>query len=403
MSFARLTDIATSLWARARRPLGVASALGWSVLLSGIAALSIGVAFGWAEFLGVASVVLLTVVAAIPFVLTNPHYAARVELASERVVVGEQAVGRVLVQNTAARTSPSARIELPVGRAQAEFRVPRLAPGEEHDDLFSIPTQRRAVLTLGPITSVRTDPLGLLRRTVDWTDPVELFVHPRVVPLSSETIGIIRDLEGLPTRDLADDDVSFHALREYVAGDDLRHVHWRSTARTGTLMIRQFEQTRRSHLVLVLSTRLSDYADENEFELAISIAGSIGLSALRGGKALSILTSSGQLICPTATALLDGLSAIEGESGARARGISDIAQEVTAHAPQASVVAFITGSGSAPVELRTGSLRVPATVRTMGVRAHTAGDLARRAVGDFAYIEVPELASLRRGMLAVTA
>ncbi len=103
--------------------------------------------------------------------------------------------------------------------------------------------------------------------------------------------GFVRDLEGLATRDLSNDDVSFHALREYVPGDDLRHVHWRSTARTGRLMIRQFEETRRSQFVIVVSTRPADYADDDEFEVGIAVAASLSRSAQVDGKEVTVYST----------------------------------------------------------------------------------------------------------------
>src|SRR5690606_1690719 len=115
----------------------------------------------------------------------------------------------------------------------------------------------------------------------DWTEHVELFVHPRTVPLHGSSSGFLKDLEGRPTKDLSSSDVSSHALREYAPGDDRRHVHWKTSARTGTLMVRQFEETRRSHLAVVLSTNAADYDDPEEFELAVSVAGSLGVQALR--------------------------------------------------------------------------------------------------------------------------
>ncbi|WP_226437896.1 DUF58 domain-containing protein, partial [Rhodococcus yananensis] len=291
-----------------------------------------------------------------------------------------------MVRNTANRSAPGARIELPVGSARAEFRVPRLGAGEEHDELFTIPTQRRAVLILGPVTSIRTDPLGVLRREVRWTEPSELYVHPRVVRLASETTGLMRDLEGLPTRDLADDDVSFHALREYSPGDDLRHVHWKSTARTQNLMIRQFEQTRRSHLVIALSTNTDDYADEDEFELAVSIAGSIALTALRDGKAVSVLVPGETIAAATATRLLDGLSGIE--LAPSKTGIGGLGREVNVATPGASVVIFVTGALTAAADIRAAALRIPVTAVALCVRATAGERLSRRAIGDIVMVSV---------------
>ena len=375
--------------------------LGRGAVLAGVIACAVALAWDWVEFWAIAGVITALLLTAVPFVLGRSQYAVRVELASSHVTVGEPAVGRVIIRNIAARPSRAVRIELPVGAARAEFRIPRLGVGEEYDEIFAIPTQRRAVLTLGPVTSVRSDPAGMLRREVAWTEPTELYVHPRIAVLTNDTTGFLRDLEGLPTRDLADDDVSFHALREYTPGDDLRQVHWRSTARTGTLMIRQFEQTRRSHLLVALSTRTADYCDADEFELAVSIVGSIATSAIRDGKTVTVLTSTGRLASPTANQLLDRLSGIDlAESRG---GLDQIARNTVKSAPGASVVAFVTGEPTPLSEIRGAALRVPATARSMCVRAHTSGALARRMVGDVVTVSVPDLDALRSGMRAVSA
>ena len=101
---------------------------------------------------------------------------------------------------------------------------------------------------------MRGDPLGLVRRTVRWTDVTELFVHPRTVSLESLGAGLLRDLEGETTQDLSMSDLAFHALREYQPGDDRRYIHWRSSAKAGRLLVRQFLDTRRSHLSVVVDT-----------------------------------------------------------------------------------------------------------------------------------------------------
>jgi len=396
----RLRALSSRVGAILRPRARLASALGWTLVAVVVAAGIVGFSFGWAELVVLALGAAVVVLAAVPFVLIKPVYAVRIELAAHRVRVGERAVGRLVVTGAGGRTSPATRVELPVGSARAEFRMPRLTPGEEYDELFSVPTHRRAVLTLGPVTSVRSDPLGVLRREVAWTEPELLYVHPRVVALDSETTGILRDLEGMPTSDLADDDMSFHALREYAAGDDLRHVHWMSTARTQRLMIRQFEQTRRSHLLVVLSSDLDDYADDDAFELAVSTAGSIGLAALRGGKDVTVLTHDGVLALRGARGLLDALSGLEGRS--RESGLTAPARAIAAAAPGASVVVFVTGTAGSLADLRAASLRAPVTARTLAVRAARDEPAARRAIGDLVFVDVPALDVLPQALRAVS-
>ena len=108
-------------------------------------------------------------------------------------------------------------------------------------------------MTVGPPTSVRTHPIGLLRREHAWPDVHHLFVHPRTAQSPRRVLASMRDLEGNPTRRLVDADMSFHAIRAYTPGDSRRQIHWKSTAKTGQLMVRQFEESRRSRMAVVLS------------------------------------------------------------------------------------------------------------------------------------------------------
>ena len=110
-------------------------------------------------------------------------------------------------------------------------------------------------------------------------------------PIAALSTGFIRDLEGSPTRDLTVSDIAFHALREYVPGDDRRFIHWRSSAKTGTFMVRQFEETRRSRLMVLLDLDAGAYADDAEFELAVSAAASVGARAIRDARTVSFVVS----------------------------------------------------------------------------------------------------------------
>lgn len=124
---------------------------------------------GWLELRVAALAGLGALTAAALLTLGRSAYAVTLELQSQRVVVGERAVGRVAVRNTATRRLLPARLELPVGRGLAAFELPSLAAGAEHEDLFTIPTSRRAVVVVGPVRSVRGDPFSLLRRELVWT------------------------------------------------------------------------------------------------------------------------------------------------------------------------------------------------------------------------------------------
>ena len=191
-------------------------------------------------------------------------------------------------------------------------------------------------------------------------------MHPRTVGVPSTSTGLIRDLEGAATRDLTSSDVAFHALREYQTGDERRFIHWKSTAKTGTYMVRQFEQTRRSHLVVALSLATRDYATEEEFELAVSVAGSLGVRAIHDGRTVSVVVSAitpefakrsvyaVRRLAPTFPRASSTTSRSWIARRPRSR-VRDIARVVADDVVGISVAFLICGSTPTPAELRAAS------------------------------------------------
>ncbi|MHC2998345.1 DUF58 domain-containing protein [Microbacterium sp. HJ5] len=377
----------------ARGVLGVVRPAAW-VLIAGAVVLWIaGATLGWWE-LTVAAVVLTALLALCAlFLIGRTAYDVTLDLTRTRVIVGERAVGALTLSNSGNRAILPSRVVLPVGAGRGEFEVNRLAPGASAEELFAIPTTKRAVVEVGPVSVVRGDPLGLFERVHRKDEPVDLFVHPRTVLFEGQSLGFLRDLEGLPATDLSRDDVSFHALREYQPGDDLRHVHWKSTARTGTLMVRQYEETRRSHFVIGLSTHPGDYRDEDEFELAVSAAGSLGLRALRDSQRVEVRVQERALPSATGKQFLDSLSGVV-HSRPRAGGIVDLAGVVAATLPLASVVVLVCGSTVDPNSLRAACARLPFGARTLAVVAESGAAPALRRIGDADVVSVGSLEQL---------
>ena len=293
-----------------RRIAAPVTGLGGAAIGVAIGCAAVALVTGWAEFAVAALTLGVALAVSALFLIGRSSYAVTLGLHTRRVVAGAQATCALPTVNTGSRRLLPSRIEVPVGASLASFRIPGLAPHADTEDLFVIPTRARSVVTVGPAISVRGDALGLLRRQVRWTAAHQLFVHPRTVVLAGASTGMLRDLEGQPTRDLSSNDVSFHALRPYVPGDDRRYVHWRTSARTGVLMVRQFEETRRTHMALALSADPADYATADEFELAVSAAASLGVQAIREERPVTVCVGARTVPAVSAQRLLDSFSGV---------------------------------------------------------------------------------------------
>lgn len=386
------------LVARALHPV---SPLGWAALACAVVLGVGGWWLGWVELTVVATALAAAVAVSILLTLGRSTYAVDLELSDNRVTVGKRAVGRLVVRNTSRRRLLPAQIELPVGRGAADFHLPSLGPDGVHEDVFAIPTTRRAVVVVGPVRSVRGDPLGLMRRRVRWTDPVDLYVHPELVSLAGAASGVLRDLEGQATRVVSDSDMSFHALRDYIPGDDRRHIHWKTSARIGALMVRQFEDTRRTHTAIALSTSTEDYASAEEFELAVATAASIGVQALRDERDLTVLAGEGALRTENPPRLLDDCSGLE--ASADGRGSDRLAQWVAREAADASVAILVTGSVPTRGELRSSAVHIPAGVRTLVLSCARGGEVEVLSHNTLSLAQVGSLADLPRVLRRVVA
>lgn len=382
-----------------RAGAGLVSSLGWTVLVLGVLAWVAAVWWNWDELFVLASVAFALFLIAVVLTIGRLDLSASMSVEPARVVVGDRAAGDLALTNERTRTVRNLRVELPVGNAVAVFSVAHLKGGETTDELFVIPTSRRAIIPVGPLTTVQGDPLGLLRRTQVWTDIEEIYVHPKTTVLSTIAAGQIRDLEGQTTNALSPSDIAFHTLREYVRGDELRHVHWRSSAKIGALMVRQYNDTRRSHVAVLLSTDLDEYESDDEFELSISCAASVAVQALRDDQTLTVIVGGEQFPAVNPTRLLDRFSGIEGRPGTGS--IEDALKIGRRVAADASVGVLCVGSKLGVAEIRRATSRASLESAAVVLRAATDTDSSYRVVGNTAFVDVPDLDSLNRGLAAV--
>lgn len=384
---------------RLRALLSAVTPLGRVVFVTSVLCAVVAVVLDWREtaIIAVMGVVLLGIGALTMIGSLDLSSALVVEPA--RVVVGDRAAGSMTMTNESSRRSRSVRVELPVGRSTALFQVPRLAPAASSEELFVVPTARRAVIPVGPVTTVLGDPLGLVRRVHTWSDRYEIFVHPKTTVLDTLAAGLVRDLEGQTTQHLTNSDIAFHTLRDYVAGDDRRHVHWKTSAKIGKLMVRQYVDTRRSHLCVLLSTDPAEFANEDEFEVAVSAAASLCLQALRDEQTLTLVVGGDQLSVHGGKALLDRFSGVELTPGGG--GIDLCFAAARKCAPDASVTAVASGSVPTVANVKRASARMAIDTRIIAVLCDTTLPVSYRLVGSTAFVRLDDVASLRRSLAAV--
>lgn len=369
---------------------------GWAVVMLVVVGLALAVAFQWVEALACALAGVVALLLAAMHVAWRPPHVVSIRVPNERIVAGQTAVGEISVRNERARSVRSGIIELPIGTGTGEFVVPPLGAHETWDEMFLISSRHRGIINVGPARAVRSDALGLLRRVRMWDEPVLLHVHPRTVRVPFDATGFQLDVEGVSTGKLSSSDVSFHALRDYEPGDDRRAVHWQSTARLGKLIVRQYEETHRSHHVIVLDTS-RDAWDHDSFETAVSVASSLGLANLRESRPVSLSTTEGWLPSGVAMRMLDALSEV------KARSFGDLSRrvrEAVAQRPGVSALTLIVGPNVTDTEAAHLARLVPIDVPVSIIRIGAEGVRARRDLGRGVLLDCSTLDDLPRIIVA---
>lgn len=361
-------EAAVSVLGPVARWLAPVTALGWGFLGAAVLGVLVWRSTGWNEALAASATVAILIL--ISFVLSwwQGHMEVELSVTATSVGVGDPVDGRLDVRRPGRETLLPAMVEVPVGEGCGCFHL--LQGRAVHSEPFTVLTRRRGVIEVGPARSVSGDPFGLVRREQLWSDTLEVCVHPRTVPLPSLDAGLIRDLEGRTTTDPSPSDLDFHTVRPYVPADDRRHVHWKATARsrsTGqsqSLLVKQYYDTRRSHLGLLVDIDPARYRDEEEVELALEVAASLAVRARRDELDVTVAAGPKLIDAPVIARLLDGFARVE-PGPVR---MVDSALRLVGVAPQLSLVVFVVGPNSDQGDLRLALSVLPVTVRAVMLR-----------------------------------
>jgi len=363
---------------------------GWALVVLIAVSLILAATLEWVEALACALAgVVALVLAATRVAWKSPHVVS-IRVPNERIVAGQTAVGEILVRNERARPVRSGIIELPIGSGTGEFVVPPLGSHEKWDEMFLISSRHRGLIHVGPARAVRSDALGLLRRVRVWDEPVILHVHPRTVRVPFDATGFQLDVEGVSTGKLSSSDVSFHALRDYEPGDDRRAVHWQSTARLGKLIVRQYEETHRSHHLIVLDTARSSW-DRDAFEDGVSVAASLALAGISASRTVSFAAGKRWIPATGAVSMLDSLASLtySGRSN-----ITALVRRAFASCPSASYVSVIASSAVTDEEAAHLAQVTPRDVTVQILRINPKQRARRRSLEGGVLFDCPSLREL---------
>ncbi|HSU54581.1 MAG TPA: DUF58 domain-containing protein [Candidatus Dormibacteraeota bacterium] len=171
-----------------------------------------------------------------------------------------------------------------------EALVPPLLPGEEGEAHAELVPLRRGVLRFEGLTIARTDPFGLYRAFAKVQIPQTALILPRRYPLPPIALpGTMKyQAGGISLASNVGRSEEFVALRDYRHGDPLRHIHWRSWAKAGKPVVREFEDEFFVRHALVLDT-FTDHPQSEIFEEAVSVAASFACSVRTQESLLDLL------------------------------------------------------------------------------------------------------------------
>jgi uncharacterized protein (DUF58 family) len=323
--------------AQIRPALSGLTTRGRSFISAGLAAAVCAVLLGQEDLLRVA-----VLLAALPLgcavMLTRARYRIGLTrtVTPSRVSAGAPLRVRLELQNLARLTTrvllAEDRVPYALG-APPRFVLDRMPGGQQAAVTYSLRAEIRGRYPIGPLRLRVADPFGMCELTRSFTAVDHVMVVPKLWPLTTITGGGIWGGAGDSlARAAAVSGENDIATREYREGDDLRRVHWRSTAKRGELMVRREEQPRQMRATVLLDTRARGHRGDgpaSSFEWAVSAAASVAVffSGLKHGVRMVVdgrpSTWSNPHSGEAAGELLDRMALVDfGEDGALTAGIS---------------------------------------------------------------------------------
>jgi uncharacterized protein (DUF58 family) len=282
---------------------------GVALALAAVGLLLAGWIWGYPEFATLGAAAALACVAAGSVIAAKPRLEVERSVTPDRISVGHTATVQLNVRNAGRWRAVNARAVDAYGGPGLETRrvaVPlaRLRPGRSAEASYAIQAERRGVVDAGPLGIGKRDLLGLAATAGNFGPTARLWIHPRLHQLARTPDGLARSLEGTADK-VEQGSLTFHALREYVIGDELRHVHWRTSARIGKLMVKEHLDTSLPTVAIAIDDRAEAWAAAGApagqpwaapFEAACEAAYSVLTACFRAEYHAALVPASGAVV-----------------------------------------------------------------------------------------------------------
>lgn len=274
---------------------------GWTIAVAAMVAIVIGRVFAILELFVIgAGLAAAVAVAVLSVQLHRPELSITRWAHPSVLTVGDTGRVDLLVENRGSLRSPRVDLSEPVGTTNsAHMTIAPLRVDEQVTAGYRVPATRRGVLQVGPALLERRDLLGLASRSQIAAGATDITVAPQTFELPMPSLGhgvLGRHLLALSQRVGPGE---FHSLRDYVTGDEPRSIHWKASARSEELKVRQHEAQGVRRCIVVLDRDGDAYpapitdAEADVFERAITAAGSLVISAERAGLTTRFVTGGG--------------------------------------------------------------------------------------------------------------
>jgi len=266
---------------------------GVAVLAGAACCYAIGELAGYALFRVLAGVAAGSVLAAVASTMLRPSAEISRTVHPDRVERGKPALATLVVRNPTARRHGGFAAGDRAGGEVHRIQVRPLPPGAEATYHYEVPTAVRGRIQVGPLGVNRLDPFDLARGTVTMGDTVSVLVYPRRHAVRPVRVGHPRHhYDGPITDPPLRGSTDLRAVREYVLGDEVRHLHWKATAKTGQLMVREYADPARTRCTVLLDTRPASMRPA-VFEEAVEVAASLVYAAASAGQPCRLITPTG--------------------------------------------------------------------------------------------------------------